>query len=404
MSSDESSSAEEEEVLDLSNQTVVTKYRLAADIANRTLQGVLQRCKAGQDVVQLCAFGDKLIVAQAARVYKSKKVQKGVAFPTCISVNETVCHFSPFPEDTFALKEGDVVKIDLGVHVDGFIAVLAHTTVIQAADAPAISGDLGNLLAAADCAAKVCHRKIKVGLKNSEVTSAVKQVAKDYGVNLLQGVLSHQLKRYVIDGNKVVIQREEHDQKVADATFEANEVYAVDIALCTGDDADAKARQSEGRTTVFKRAVDVNYKLRRKTSRGLLSEVNKNHPTLPFTLRALSNATQAKAGVIECTRHELLHEYPVLRVKDGTLVVHLKFVLLLLPSGSNRVTGHLSNLPKFTSDKTVSDDIAKILATSTKKKRRKKKKKKKKNQPAAAPAETAAPEEAAAPSLPAPSE
>lgn len=59
----------------------------------------------------------------------------------------------------------DTQRSDLGVHVDGFIAVLAHTTVIQAADAPAISGDLGNLLAAADCAAKVCHRKIKVGLK-----------------------------------------------------------------------------------------------------------------------------------------------------------------------------------------------------------------------------------------------
>ena len=53
MSSDESdvSSEEEvEEVLDLSNQTVVTKYRGAADIANRTLQGVLQRCKAGQGI------------------------------------------------------------------------------------------------------------------------------------------------------------------------------------------------------------------------------------------------------------------------------------------------------------------------------------------------------------------
>ena len=63
------------------------------------------------DVVQLCAFGDKLIIAQAARIYKSKKIQKGIAFPTCISVNETVCHCSPFPEDTFALKEGDVVKM-----------------------------------------------------------------------------------------------------------------------------------------------------------------------------------------------------------------------------------------------------------------------------------------------------
>lgn len=77
-------------------------------------------------------------------------------------------------------------------------------------------------------------------LQNSAVTSAVKQVAADYGVNLLQGVLSHQLKRFVIDGNKVVIQREEHDQKVAEATFEPNEVYAVDVALCSGEDSDAK--------------------------------------------------------------------------------------------------------------------------------------------------------------------
>ena len=49
--------------------------------------------------------------------------------------------------------------------------------------------------------------------------------------------------------------------------------------------------------------------------------------------------------------------------------MHLKFVILLLPSGSNRVTGHLSPLPSFTSDKTVSPEIAKILATSTKKKK-----------------------------------
>ena len=56
-------------------------------------------------------------------------------------------------------------RSDLGVHIDGFIAVLAHTTVIQAADAPAIGGVLGNLLAAADCATKVCHRQIKVGAK-----------------------------------------------------------------------------------------------------------------------------------------------------------------------------------------------------------------------------------------------
>ncbi len=63
------------------------------------------------DVITLCDWGDKLINAQASRIYKTKKIEKGIAFPTCVSVNETVCHFSPFPEETFKLKEGDVVKM-----------------------------------------------------------------------------------------------------------------------------------------------------------------------------------------------------------------------------------------------------------------------------------------------------
>ena len=52
----------------------------------------------------------------------------GIAFPTCISPNHCVGHYSPLvSEDTVEIKEGDIVKIDLGVHVDGYIAVVAHT-------------------------------------------------------------------------------------------------------------------------------------------------------------------------------------------------------------------------------------------------------------------------------------
>ena len=57
----------------------------------------------------------------------------GIAFPTCVSINNCICHFSPLKGDSdVLLKEGDLVKIDLGAHIDGFIAVAAHTLVVGA--------------------------------------------------------------------------------------------------------------------------------------------------------------------------------------------------------------------------------------------------------------------------------
>lgn len=50
---------------------------------------------------------------QAGSMYKNvkKKIERGIAFPTCISVNNTVCHFSPLASDETVLAEGDVVKM-----------------------------------------------------------------------------------------------------------------------------------------------------------------------------------------------------------------------------------------------------------------------------------------------------
>lgn len=50
---------------------------------------------------------------QTGNVYKNvkRKIERGVAFPTCISVNNTVCHFSPLASDETVLEEGDMVKM-----------------------------------------------------------------------------------------------------------------------------------------------------------------------------------------------------------------------------------------------------------------------------------------------------
>lgn len=54
-----------------------------------------------------------LMLRQTGNMYKNvkKKIEKGVAFPTCISINNTVCHLSPLASDETLMEEGDVVKM-----------------------------------------------------------------------------------------------------------------------------------------------------------------------------------------------------------------------------------------------------------------------------------------------------
>lgn len=80
-------------------------------VCAQTLQGVVSQCVPGKKVVEVCEFGDTVIAAQCGAVFKSKKIEKGIAFPTCVSVNEVVCHYSPLPAESIELKAGDVVKM-----------------------------------------------------------------------------------------------------------------------------------------------------------------------------------------------------------------------------------------------------------------------------------------------------
>jgi methionine aminopeptidase len=57
---------------------------------------------------------DVLIDAELRKVYnskKSKKMERGISFPTCISVDATMGHFSPLKDDSFALESGNVAKM-----------------------------------------------------------------------------------------------------------------------------------------------------------------------------------------------------------------------------------------------------------------------------------------------------
>jgi len=378
---DEVENTEEDVELDISNSDVCTKYREAGKIANLALQGLVLQVKPGAKVLELCKFGDMVIIQKCGSIYqkkiKGKLIDKGVAFPTCVSVNECVCHNSPLESDTTSevLSEGDLVKLDVGCYVDGYIAVAAHT--MMCGEQPSIdrplSGPQADVLHAAHIACEVAQKLLRPGNTNSQVTKAIAKVAEDFSVSACAGVLSHRMKRFVIDGNKVILLREDTDQKVEDFSFELNEVYSIDVAMSTGD---GKPKEMQSRTTIFKRSVDKNYMLKMRSSRTLFNEINSKFPALPFTLRALDDERQARMGVVECLKHELIHPYPVLFEKKGDYVSHFKFTVLILPSGPTRITGLKSfETEAVKTEKTLSDDVNAIMSLASKKKKKKAKKK-----------------------------
>lgn len=145
------------------------------------------------------------------------------------------------------------------MHIDGFIATQAQTVVVQEGDAP-VTGRAADVIAAARTAFDAALRLIRPGKRVADVASTLQTIAESYGCSVVEGVMSHQMKQFIIDGNKCVLNKPSPETKVEDAEFEENEVYAIDIVISTGD---GKPKVlDEKATTVYKRALDMEYSLK----------------------------------------------------------------------------------------------------------------------------------------------
>ncbi|XP_027043563.1 proliferation-associated protein 2G4 [Pocillopora verrucosa] len=374
---DKGSDSGEEEDPTIAEDVVVTKYKMAGDMANRILKKIIDATTVGTTARTLCQMGDNLIEEETSKVFKKEKeLKKGIAFPTCISVNHVVCHFSPLLSETdIPINDGDMVKIDLGVHIDGYIAVVGHTIVVGASKDNKITGAKADVLLAAHLASEVAQRLVKAGNENYTVTDQIQKVAEAFQCKPVEGMLSHQLKRNIIDGEKAIIQNPNEQQRKdhAKCEFAVHDVFAVDILISTGD---GKTKEKDTRTTVYKR-TENNYQLKMKASRAFYSEVCNKFTTMPFTLRAFEDEKKAKMGVVECCKHQLLEPFNVLWEKEGEYVAQFKFTLLIMPNGPIRITQGPFDPEVIQSEYSIKDqEIKDILATSASRKTQKKKKKK----------------------------
>ncbi|GAA5838976.1 hypothetical protein JCM3766R1_004546 [Sporobolomyces carnicolor] len=360
------------------------KYKAAATVVSSVLQQLITKAADGKNILELCQEGDKLVEEGVKGLYnKVKGTPKGIAYPTTISVNNVIQGFSPVPSDkegaAQTLKSEDVVKIVVGAHIDGY-PVVAGETVVVGTDS--VSGAKADLIQAAYQAAEIALRTVKPGVRNWEVTDAIKNLLKEYesaGVKGLEGILSHQFAQNNLEAKKGLVstptasQRSDSDNAYL---FEEGEVYGLNINVTNGDKTPKTADLA--RTTIYSKVSGAAYQLKMKTSRATFSEVSTKAGSFPFTLRIMEDETRARMGVRECVQHNLVKGYDLMTTDKPTdLSAQIFVTFAVTKTGATRISlpPTYYSAEKVKSEVQLSDATKATLAKSLKAKPQKKKNK-----------------------------
>ncbi|KAI9809547.1 MAG: Curved DNA-binding protein (42 kDa protein) [Pycnora praestabilis] len=387
----------------LSNPDTLTKYKTAAQISHKVLETVTGWCVEGEKILSLCERGDKLLEDEIAKVYKGKKILKGISHPCTVSPSSFVTPYTPLSSDAeeaaTVLKPGEVIKIQLGAQIDGFGAIVCDSIIIpsQENEDDKLPGRQADLLLATHYANELLLRlmvppgllatgteeeKKKAGaekpISQGKITQLLNKVVESYNCKLVESTTSWLFERNEIEGKKKIVLAPGEGSK-GEGVPELGEVWGVEMGVSLGS---GKVKTLENRATLHRRTA-TQYGLSRPSSRQLLSAIVKRFGTFPFSLRQLDDERGAKIGVVECVRTNVLRQYEVVGEKDGAAVARVFSTVSLTKNGLTRLAAPPTpDFKKYKTDKKITDEeilriLEKPIAKSTGAKSKNKKKKKK---------------------------
>ncbi|KAL9043668.1 MAG: hypothetical protein Q9214_003153 [Letrouitia sp. 1 TL-2023] len=387
----------------LNNPDTLTKYKTAAQISHKVLELVTSWCVEGAKVISICQRGDKLLEEEVGKVYKGKKITKGISHPTTVSPSSFITPYTPLSTDadeaSTSLKANEAIKVQLGAQIDGLGTIVCDTILVQPDQnkGAETSGREADLMLATYYANELLLRlMIPPGLvasgseedkkkasaekppSQAKITHLLEKLVKSYDCNLVEGTTSWLFERNEIEGKKKIVLAPADGSK-GEGSPEVGEVWGVEIGVSLGT---GKVKTLDCRPTLHRRTT-VTYQLKRPSSRQTLSEIVKKFGTFPFSLRQLDDERAAKVGVVECVRANVLRQYEVVVDKDMAPVARLLTTIALTRNGLTRLSAPPTlDISKCRTEKKITDEeILKILqqpvARSTGAKAKNKKKKKK---------------------------
>jgi len=188
-------------------EEVLRKYLKAGDIAYRVKK----------EVPSIVKPGVKLLDAATTIERRIRELGGEPAFPVNLSINFIAAHRTPYADDDEVIPDESVVKVDIGVHIDGYIADTALTLVFDDYYIPLAEASRNALLKGL--------KRVGAGVKFRDVGKAIELVIRRSGFKVIKNLTGHSLGRFMIHSGESV---PNFNDPISLGRFKQNRAYAIE--------------------------------------------------------------------------------------------------------------------------------------------------------------------------------
>ncbi len=285
---------------------MLEKYLEAGKIAKQVREEAVKLIKPGVKLLDVAEFVESRI----------RELGGKPAFPCNISVNSDAAHFTPKANDERVFKEGDIVKLDIGVHVDGYIADTAVTVDL---------GDHENLVKAAEEALRKAIEVVHAGVNTAEISNAIYETITEFGFKPVFNLTGHGLDHYLAHAPPTIYNfRVEKGVELKEGM-----VIAIEPFVTNGVGKVTERGECEIYSLIALKPV------RMRQARVLVEEILKKYKTLPFAKRWVKVSEIILAKLV---REGILRAYPVLTEVSKGLVSQAEHTVIVEENGARVIT------------------------------------------------------------------
>ncbi|MGA1848433.1 MAG: type II methionyl aminopeptidase [Thermoplasmatota archaeon] len=245
-----------------------------------------------------------------------------VAFPVNIAVNDVAAHYTPRPGEKTRFRYGDLVKLDVGAHIDGCIGDTAKTVEVG-------SNTYADLVQASKRALESAIEVVRGGISLSTIGSIVERTMNSMGFKPIVNLTGHSIEEYNLHAGLSV---PNYDDRGKDF-IPAGTVVAIEPFATTG----VGEVKSWKRSNIF-RYVRPRGKLKDEQEEAL-SVIQQGKPRLPFSERWLEvRMPRAERPLKGLIRAGAVYSYPILREISGGMVSQWEHTLYVTEKGCKILT------------------------------------------------------------------
>lgn len=243
------------------------------------------------------------------------------AFPVNASLNELAAHYTAEPNDPKMLTDRDLIKIDLGVQINGFIADTAVTV--------SYDPQYEILVSTAEEALKTAMSMVKEGTKSSEIGKTIEKVVKQYNCKPIANLSGHSLEQYTIHAGKSI----PNMWSIGSFSLSAKEAYACEPFVTTSN---GLGFVREGKIkNIF--GLVSRKKVKSEAANRLVEHIWNNYNMLPFALRWITkewDEKEARAALDEAIKNKVVRAYPILVEANGQRVAQAEHTFIPTENGA----------------------------------------------------------------------